>query len=369
MSSIEYQHVSKQYGRVTVLEDISLSIDDGELVVFVGPSGCGKSTLLRLLAGLEDFTSGDIRIAGQSVLGLPPRGRNVAMVFQSYALYPHMTVAQNIGFALKLRKMPKKDIDEAVNRVALILGLDTLLNRKPRQLSGGQRQRVAMGRAIVRDPQVFLMDEPLSNLDAKLRNQMRVEIKQLQRRLNTTMIYVTHDQVEAMTLADRIVILDGGRIRQVGTPEDVYHRPTDPFVADFIGSPAMNLLSAHRQGEGRLVLGNDVSFPFPAGAQKGVKGQEFTVGIRPEHVMFDPDPSMVPQGAVLWKTQVNLLESLGGECLVHLDMAGQDLRLKVPGTAPCMRGDRVCIGFAPESLHLFSGEEGTCLLHGLGPFQ
>jgi multiple sugar transport system ATP-binding protein len=364
MSAIVYRHVWKQYGQVAVLEDISLAMEDGELVVFVGPSGCGKSTLLRILAGLEDISAGDILIDGKSVNGLQPKERNVAMVFQNYTLYPHMTVAQNIGFAMKMQKKPKHEIREAVGRAAKTLGLEPLLERKPRQLSGGQRQRVAMGRAIVRSPRVFLLDEPLSNLDAKLRNQMRVEIKQLQRSLKTTMIYVTHDQVEAMTLADRIVILEGGKIRQVGTPEEVYHRPADTFVADFIGSPAMNFLQAERETEGRMKLAQGLTFSLPVSSPDCLDGKDFVLGIRPEHFLFEPNSENLPESAVIWTSQVRLLESLGGECLIHLDLAGQPILLKMPGRAPCGRGDRVRIGFLPESAHLFSGEDGTCLRHG-----
>src|SRR6516164_3781650 len=252
MASVEIQDVRKSFGPVEVLHGVSVPIADGEFVVLVGPSGCGKSTLLRLLAGLEGITSGTIAIGGRVVNGVHPKERDIAMVFQNYALYPHMTVAQNMGFSLKLRSTAKAEIGTRVNRAAEILGLVHLLDRYPRQLSGGQRQRVAMGRAIVRDPQVFLFDEPLSNLDAKLRVQMRTEIKELHQRLKTTTIYVTHDQIEAMTMADKIVVMHDGRVEQIGAPLELYDRPANLFVAGFIGSPAMNFLNGRIRANGRL---------------------------------------------------------------------------------------------------------------------
>ncbi|MDJ0823933.1 MAG: ATP-binding cassette domain-containing protein [Rhodobacter sp.] len=288
MADLELQNIQKSYGATKVLHDINLKIDDGEFVVFVGPSGCGKSTLLRLIAGLDDITGGELFIGGQPSKKLSPKQRNIAMVFQSYALYPQMTVAENMGFSLSLERRPKPEIREKVEEAARTLKLEALLDRKPGQLSGGQRQRVAIGRAIVRNPQVFLLDEPLSNLDAALRTETRVEIGELHQRLKTTMIYVTHDQVEAMTMADRIVILNAGRIEQVGTPMELYNSPATEFVASFIGSPKMNLITG------------------PAASEY----QAVTIGIRPEH--FD-----IVTDAPHWQGQITLVERLGHNTIVY----------------------------------------------------
>jgi multiple sugar transport system ATP-binding protein len=281
MASVSVVEARKSYGSAPVLHGVSVDIADGEFVILVGPSGCGKSTLLRMIAGLETITGGEIRIGSRVVNHVPPKERDIAMVFQNYALYPHMTVLENMAFSLKLKGAPKAEITAKVNRAAEILGLTPLLERYPRQLSGGQRQRVAMGRAIVRDPQVFLFDEPLSNLDAKLRVQMRSEIKALHQRLSTTTVYVTHDQVEAMTMADRIVVMQDGRVEQVGAPLELYDRPANLFVATFIGSPAMNLIEGRITGEG-FVTTSGLTLPLrlaPAGSQ----GQPALYGIRPEH--------------------------------------------------------------------------------------
>src|SRR6188508_1096058 len=290
MASVAIRDVRKAFGATSVIHGVDISIGDGEFVVLVGPSGCGKSTLLRMIAGLENITAGEIRIGERVVNHVPPKERDVAMVFQNYALYPHMTVADNMAFSMKLRGAPKNEIDERVNRAAAILGLSQLLQRFPRQLSGGQRQRVAMGRAIVRDPQVFLFDEPLSNLDAKLRVQMRTEIKELHQRLKTTTIYVTHDQIEAMTMADKIVVMHDGRVEQIGAPLDLYDRPDNLFVAGFIGSPAMNML------KGRISLNGSAAFEAPAGitfalnnAPSGSDGKPAVYGIRPEHFAIADD--------------------------------------------------------------------------------
>src|SRR6187401_2311491 len=282
MASVAIRDVRKAFGATSVIHGVNISIGDGEFVVLVGPSGCGKSTLLRMIAGLENITAGEIRIGERVVNHVPPKERDVAMVFQNYALYPHMTVADNMAFSMKLRGAPKSEIDERVNRAAAILGLSQLLQRFPRQLSGGQRQRVAMGRAIVRDPAVFLFDEPLSKLDAKLRVQMRTEIKELHQRLKTTTIYVTHDQIEAMTMADQIVVMKDGLIEQSGSPLELYDRPSNLFVAGFIGSPAMNFIKGSMTNEGfrtedGLVLPSERR---PSGA--------VTYGIRPEHIRLDP---------------------------------------------------------------------------------
>ncbi len=281
MAEVTVRDLRKAYGAVEVMSGLNLDIRDGEFVVLVGPSGCGKSTLLRMIAGLEEVTAGDIRIGERRVNNLPPSERDIAMVFQSYALYPHKTVAANMGFPLKMRGMDKAEIDGRVTRAAEILGLVPYLGRYPRALSGGQRQRVAMGRAIVRDPQVFLFDEPLSNLDAKLRVQMRSEIRELHQRLKTTTVYVTHDQIEAMTMADKIVVLQAGRIEQVGAPLDLYDRPENTFVAAFIGSPSMNLIDGVVRGGAVEALG--ARLPLPPG-MKVAEGREIIYGIRPEHL-------------------------------------------------------------------------------------
>lgn len=282
MANVSVDTVGKHYGGFEALKEVSVDIADGEFVILVGPSGCGKSTLLRMIAGLEDITSGEISIGDRVVNGLPPKERDIAMVFQNYALYPHMTVAQNMAFSLRLKGVPKAEIDEKVKRAAAILGLETLLQRQPRHLSGGQRQRVAMGRAIVRDPEAFLFDEPLSNLDAKLRVQMRSEIKELHQRLKTTTIYVTHDQIEAMTMADKIVVMRDGIIEQMGSPLDLYDRPVNTFVAGFIGSPSMNFL------EGSVTLAgfktrDGITLPLQEN-----QGEATIYGVRPEHLHLDP---------------------------------------------------------------------------------
>ena len=305
MASVAIRDVRKSFGLTAVIHGVDVSINDGEFVVLVGPSGCGKSTLLRMIAGLENITGGEIAIGDRVVNNLPPKERDVAMVFQNYALYPHMTVAANMAFSMKLRGAPKNEIETRVKRAAEILGLEQLLERFPRQLSGGQRQRVAMGRAIVRDPQVFLFDEPLSNLDAKLRVQMRTEIKELHQRLKTTTVYVTHDQIEAMTMADKIVVMHDGIVEQIGAPLDLYDRPDNLFVAGFIGSPAMNCL------KGTLRLNGKAEFEGPGGvrlpvssAPAGSDGRPAVYGIRPEHFVFADD------GA---EATVQIIEPTGSE--------------------------------------------------------
>ncbi|MBP0649514.1 sn-glycerol-3-phosphate ABC transporter ATP-binding protein UgpC, partial [Mycobacterium tuberculosis] len=286
MASVSIRHVEKHFGAVKVIRDVSFDIADGEFVILVGPSGCGKSTLLRTIAGLESVTGGEIAIGERVVNALPAKERDIAMVFQNYALYPHMSVADNMGFALKLKRVPEAETKQRVGRAAEILGLQQLLDRYPRQLSGGQRQRVAMGRAIVRNPKVFLFDEPLSNLDAKLRVQMRSEIKDLHRRLGTTIVYVTHDQIEAMTMADRIVVLRDGKIEQIGRPLDLYDRPDNLFVAGFIGSPAMNFLNGRVVVDGAEAVfraAEGIDLPLPARARPA-PGTEVVYGVRPEHL-------------------------------------------------------------------------------------
>src|SRR5579862_4392025 len=284
MASVSIRNVRKIFGSTEVLHGVNVEIDDGEFVILVGPSGCGKSTLLRMIAGLENVTAGEIAIGDRVVNNVAPKERDIAMVFQNYALYPHMTVRDNMAFSLSLAKVPKTLIEQQVARAAQILGLTPYLNRYPRQLSGGQRQRVAMGRAIVRDPQVFLFDEPLSNLDAKLRVQMRVEIKALHQRLRTTSVYVTHDQVEAMTMADRIVVMHDGRVEQIGTPLDLYDNPANLFVAGFIGSPAMNFIKGTlRRSAGAAYVEAPGGVKWPVGNHGGTEGQAVAYGMRPEH--------------------------------------------------------------------------------------
>src|SRR5215210_9587604 len=287
MAGVEIRDVRKAFGATQIIHGVSIDIRDGEFVTLVGPSGCGKSTLLRMIAGLEDISGGEIQIGGRTVNGVPPKERDIAMVFQNYALYPHMTVAENMGFSLKLKKAPREEREARVRRAAEILSLTKLLDRYPRQLSGGQRQRVAMGRAIVRNPQVFLFDEPLSNLDAKLRVQMRAEIKELHQRLRTTTVYVTHDQVEAMTMADKIVVMHDGVVEQVGAPLELYDSPANMFVAGFIGSPAMNFLKG-RCERGRFVLEDGSALPLPAGLGHVPSG-DVVYGVRPEHLVLRDD--------------------------------------------------------------------------------
>jgi multiple sugar transport system ATP-binding protein len=315
MAKVAINNVGKYYGTFEALKGVSVDISDGEFVILVGPSGCGKSTLLRMIAGLEDITSGEVEIGDRVVNDLPPKARDIAMVFQNYALYPHMTVSQNMAFSLKLAKVPKPEIQQKVSRAAEILGLEALLDRHPRQLSGGQRQRVAMGRAIVRDPQVFLFDEPLSNLDAKLRVQMRSEIKELHQRLKTTTIYVTHDQIEAMTMADKIVVMHDGVIEQIGSPLDLYDRPNNLFVAGFIGSPSMNFINGSLGPDG-FRTDDGVLLPVKPEDQRG-SGQPAIYGIRPEHFVLD-DAGVAIEVAVVEPTgsETQVLGRLGKQQVV-----------------------------------------------------
>jgi sn-glycerol 3-phosphate transport system ATP-binding protein len=341
MASIDINQVSKIYdGGVRAVNSVDIQINDGEFIVLVGPSGCGKSTLLRMVAGLESISEGVVRIGDRVVNQVEPADRDIAMVFQNYALYPHMTVRQNLAYGLKNRKTPKDEIDARVAEAARMLQLEPYLDRKPRALSGGQRQRVAMGRAIVRKPAVFLFDEPLSNLDAKLRVSMRVEIRKLQRRLATTSIYVTHDQLEAMTLADRLVVLNGGRIEQIGTPLEVYNKPASTFVASFIGSPAMNLITARLDGN-RLSLW-PISFTFDGEA---AYSGEVTVGIRAE------DLSIATPGQPYLPFKVDYVEELGAVRLVHGFIGDQALCATLP--VDVALSDDLRLGIRPERLHFF----------------
>jgi ABC-type sugar transport system ATPase subunit len=359
MADLSLTNVRKAFGALTVLHGIDLVIEDGELVVFVGPSGCGKSTLLRAIAGLEEISGGDIRIGGQVVNHIAPAERQIAMVFQSYALYPHMDVYRNMAFGLKFAKIPRDEIDRRVRKAASILKLDGVLDRKPGALSGGQRQRVAIGRAIVRQPKVFLFDEPLSNLDAALRVNTRIEIAKLHRELGATMIYVTHDQVEAMTLADKIVVLNSGRIEQVGTPLDLYHAPANLFVAGFIGSPAMNLIEARvislENGDLQLSAGEQtISLPYSGAAV--APGTKVTVGIRPEHWIPGDGPSVKIEGTV------DLVEHLGETSIIYLRLAdGQMLTVRYPGDIFCEAGDRFVADAPVAAVHLFN-DAGQAML-------
>ncbi|WP_368518118.1 ABC transporter ATP-binding protein [Rhizobium sp.] len=348
MASIDIHNVKKAYGHVQVLHDIDLRIKDGEFVVLVGPSGCGKSTLLRMIAGLEDISGGEIRIADNRVNELHPKDRDIAMVFQSYALYPHMNVAGNMSYSLRLRKVAKDGIAKAVAGAASKLGLDPLLERRPKALSGGQRQRVAMGRAIVRQPKAFLFDEPLSNLDARLREQMRAEIKKLHGDLKATSIYVTHDQIEAMTLADRIVAMHGGVIQQVGSPLELYDRPANLFVAGFIGSPGMNFLDATYEGNAvKLKDGTLVLLPEPL---KLATAAKVTLGIRPEHVVLSSNPSDMT-------ANVELIEPTGFGIILHLSLHGLPFKVFTLDRTALSAETQVNVSFPAQHLHVFD-EDG-----------
>lgn len=350
MAQVSIRTVRKSYGSLEVLHGVSIDISDGEFVVLVGPSGCGKSTLLRMLAGLESITDGEIAIHGRVVNALQPKDRDIAMVFQSYALYPHMTVEQNMGFSLKLARAQREEIRARVARAAQMLGLAAHLNRYPRQLSGGQRQRVAMGRAMVRNPEVFLFDEPLSNLDAKLRVQMRSEIKQNHQRLKTTTVYVTHDQIEAMTMADKIVVMNEGIVEQIGTPLDLYDYPANLFVAGFIGSPAMNILQG-QVSQGHFIAGDNSRIALPATPQR-LEGEIVSLGIRPEHLTLDPSGHAA---------EIITVEPTGSETQVLLRLAGHELVGVFRERIVQKPGGVLTIGMAPERLHLFDGNGGQRL--------
>jgi multiple sugar transport system ATP-binding protein len=354
MASIDVIDVRKSYGGHEVIHGVSLGIADGDFVVLVGPSGCGKSTLLRMIAGLESISSGAVKIGSRVVNRLAPKDRDIAMVFQNYALYPHKTVAENMGFGLKLRRAPKAEIEARVRRAAEILDVAPLLDRYPRQLSGGQRQRVAMGRAIVRDPQVFLFDEPLSNLDAKLRVQMRAEIKELHQRLKTTTVYVTHDQIEAMTMADRIVVLRDGVVEQIGAPLELYDRPANLFVAGFIGSPAMNMLKGTIRLDGKpsFVIEGGVSLPLSS-APAGSDGRPAIYGIRPEHLTLGGSDG-VP-------AEVSVLEPTGLETQVFAKLGTQKIVAVIRSRMTARPGETLPMTPEVASAHLFDAKTGARL--------
>jgi len=360
MSYVTLDHISKDFGPARVIDDISLAIEKGEFVVFVGPSGCGKSTLLRLIAGLEQVTGGNIAVDGRDITRLDSANRGIAMVFQSYALYPHMTVADNITFGMRMNKVDKALIAERLSRAAQMLHLEPLLERKPAQLSGGQRQRVAIGRAIVRDPSVFLFDEPLSNLDAALRHEMRVEILKLHRDLGSTMIYVTHDQVEAMTMADKIVVLSGGRIEQVGSPLDLYLKPANRFVAEFLGSPKINTfetsISALADGMATLPLPGGAVMALPVGAASVAPGTAVTLGIRPEHFTLGEGAPASLSGTV------ELVEHLGSETLLTVRVDNDTvLTVKADGVSRVRSGDAIALGLRPEACQVFDAAGETII--------
>jgi len=343
MATVDFHHVSKTFGSNSVIPGIDLAVADGEFVVIVGPSGCGKSTLLRMVAGLEEISGGEIAISGRVVNDTEPSERDIAMVFQNYALYPHMSVFENMAYGLKIAKVPLAEIQQRVDKAAKILELGQFLQRKPRELSGGQRQRVAMGRAIVRQPQVFLFDEPLSNLDAKLRAQTRLEIQKLHKELGVTSLFVTHDQVEAMTLAERMIVMNAGRMEQIGTPEEVYHRPATTFVAGFIGSPPMNLIKGQADGSRFIVDGQ--TLPLPGAAPRS---GELILGLRPEHA------SLRPAGNLGWQLKVEMLEMLGAERLVYCSAGSVLFTVRVEATlVPPKIGDIVTLQAAPDQLHWF----------------
>jgi len=359
MAELKLDHIYKIYdNKVTAVQDFNLHIEDKEFIVFVGPSGCGKSTTLRMIAGLEDISKGDFYIDGKRVNDVAPKDRDIAMVFQNYALYPHMTVYDNMAFGLKLRKFAKDEIDRRVKEAAKILGLEAYLTRKPKALSGGQRQRVALGRAIVRDAKVFLMDEPLSNLDAKLRVAMRAEIAKLHRRLDTTTIYVTHDQTEAMTMATRLVVMKDGVIQQLGTPKEVYEKPENVFVGGFIGSPAMNFFNGKLQ-DGKFVVGN-TSVTVPEGKMKflreqGYVGKEIILGVRPEDIHDEPVFIEASAGTKI-KANVDVAELTGAEMMVYSSIGGQDFVARLDSRAEVQPGDSIELAFDLNKAHFFDTE-------------
>ncbi|MBN9985480.1 sn-glycerol-3-phosphate ABC transporter ATP-binding protein UgpC [Rhizobium laguerreae] len=353
MSALDIQNIRKAYGDIETLKGIDISLESGEFLVLLGSSGCGKSTLLNIIAGLAEATSGDVRIGGRSVLGVHPKDRDIAMVFQSYALYPNLTVHRNIGFGLEMRKVAAPERDRAVRDAAKLLQIENLLERKPSQLSGGQRQRVAIGRALVRKPEVFLFDEPLSNLDAKLRMEMRTEIKRLHQMLKTTVVYVTHDQIEAMTLASRVAVMRDGRIEQLGTPEEIYNHPATLYVATFVGAPPMNLLKATAARDGGLALsGTDAILPLPTRFREAVgNGRDLILGIRPEALRTDgAGPSI--------EATLEVAELTGPELVVTALAGNQRLMACLPPRTPIRNNEKLTLFFDEEAMHLFDPQTG-----------
>ena len=370
MSNLSLSHICKTYDNgFEAVKDFNLEIEDKEFIIFVGPSGCGKSTTLRMIAGLEDISSGELKIDGKVMNDVAPKDRDIAMVFQNYALYPHMTVKDNMAFSLKLRKTPRAEIDQKVNDAARILDLEKLLDRKPKALSGGQRQRVAMGRAIVRNPRVFLMDEPLSNLDAKLRVQMRTEIASLHQRLGATIIYVTHDQTEAMTLGTRIVVMKDGVVQQVDTPINLYERPCNLFVAGFIGSPQMNFLEAEvAERDGSIYLDmQGGAFKMPqekaqALREKGYVGKRVIAGIRPEHV-DDAEFSVLPQDGATFESTIKVYELMGAEVYLYFDFDGVQMTARVDPKTKARTGEKVRFVVDVSQFHVFDKETEEVIVH------
>ena len=365
MATVELDRVWKHYGTVAAVQDFSLVTADGEFIVLVGPSGCGKTSTMRMIAGLETLSQGQIRFDGEDVSDRLPRDRDVAMVFQNYALFPHLDVFSNIAFGMRLRKVPKSEIEARVRRVVQTLGIEALLSRKPKELSGGQRQRVALGRAIVREPRVFLMDEPLSNLDAGLRMEMRAEIIKLQRRLAVTTFFVTHDQVEALSMGHRVVVMQHGLIQQVGTPTELYEQPANCFVAGFIGSPSMNLIEGRASGEGILLTGENTTLPVSESARRAlakVGSPELRLGIRPEHITLSDRPA---SGGASLPAMIEMVEPLGYTILIHARLAS-DHRINVlmNGHVRLAMGDAVYANFASDHIYLFDGRSEQAL-HGI----
>ena len=363
MAEVALRNVTKRFDNVEAVRGISLDIPNNEFVVLVGPSGCGKSTTLRMVAGLEEVSAGDIYIGGELVNDLPPKDRDIAMVFQNYALYPHMTAFENMSFGLKLRKFSKDEIKKRVDNAARILDIVELLDRKPKALSGGQRQRVAMGRAIVRDPKVFLFDEPLSNLDAKLRVQMRTEIKRVHQMVKTTTVYVTHDQVEAMTLADRVVVMNSGIIEQIATPQELYHNPKTRFVAGFIGSPAMNFMRCRLEGNGsglRVRLSDTISLPVPAARSAryaALRGKDLLLGLRPEHIT---EPRRSDPGRELSVT-LDVVEPMGMETMVFFRIDDQEICSRVEPNSAAGPGETMRLSANMDNMHLIDPQSGAVL--------
>jgi multiple sugar transport system ATP-binding protein len=358
MATITFDHVVKDYGDVSVVKDMNIEIGDGEFMVLVGPSGCGKTTALRMIAGLEEITAGTVKIGDRVVNDVAPKDRDIAMVFQSYALYPHMTVYDNLAFGLKLRKVPKQEIERRVKEAAETIQLQNLLQRKPKELSGGQRQRVALGRAIVREPAAFLMDEPLSNLDAKLRVQTRAEIARLHQRLKTTTVYVTHDQVEAMTMGQRIAVMNAGILQQVGSPQVLYDHPSNRFVAGFIGSPSMNFVEVENV-DGQLRGPVDWVVPVPPRARNAVSpGRKLVAGFRPEHLEIGESSG----DRAGFRARADVVEYLGNEELLHVNAADQDIVAIVNSSHRVRPGDIVNLTLPLEKLHLFDGETGETII-------
>jgi multiple sugar transport system ATP-binding protein len=354
MASIELKNIHKSFGDTVVLTDVNFRVEEGEFVVLVGPSGCGKSTILRTIAGLEAPNSGDVIIGDRCVNDVVPRDRDIAMVFQNYALYPHLSVYDNMAFGLRMRKTPKAEVDKRVREAAEFFGLTDLLERKPKQLSGGQRQRVALGRAVVRKPSAFLFDEPLSNLDAKLRAHTRTELSRLHKRLGTAMVYVTHDQVEAMTLGQRIVVLNDGVIQQIDTPLEVYNRPANRFVAGFIGSPAMNFIEA--KVNGKQITHGDINYPLPS-AVNSVPDGSLTVGLRPEQISVGP----AADGRIALEMLVDVVELIGNEMLVYGRVGEDNFVIRADPNAAIQSEDRLLVHFDPAAAHYFDSANGRSL--------